>query len=90
MASRALREKAGPLIKPLAGDKVAAIETAANSLSSSFAGAPSVAARATCAISGLMGPRSALIARSALGLVASKRQWFEGGDTLEVQPSPIP
>lgn len=57
---QALWNKAAPVIQPLAGDKWAGIETAAQNLTSTFSkGTPSAAA-AGAAISGLMGPLSAL------------------------------
>jgi hypothetical protein len=59
----ALWATAGPLIKPLAGDKWPAIEAAANAVSKTFAnGTPSVADAGT-AIQGLLGPLSALVAK---------------------------
>ena len=58
---QALWEKAGPVIQPLAGDKWGAIDTAAKAVSSTFStGAKPDAAAAGSAISGLMGPLSAL------------------------------
>ncbi|KEF42447.1 MAG: hypothetical protein ER33_06220 [Cyanobium sp. CACIAM 14] len=58
---QALWAKAAPVIQPLAGDKWPAIETAAKQVSSTFAsGAKPDAAAAGAAISGLMGPLSAL------------------------------
>lgn len=60
---KGLWEKAGPVIQPLAGDKWPAIETAANTLISTFAGGTPDAAGATAAISGLIGPLSALVGK---------------------------
>lgn len=61
---QALWDKAGPVIQPLAGDKWGAIDTAAKAVSSTFAnGAKPDAAAAGSAISGLMGPLSALVGR---------------------------
>jgi hypothetical protein len=60
---KGLWEKAGPVIQPLAGDKWPAIETAANTLISTFAGGTPDAASATSAISGLTGPLSALVGK---------------------------
>ncbi|MCT0199550.1 hypothetical protein KQ313_07655 [Synechococcus sp. CS-1325] len=60
---KGLWEKAGPVIKPLAGDKYPAIETAANTLISTFGGGTPDAAGASAAIGGLMGPLSALIGK---------------------------
>lgn len=61
---KGLWEKASPVIKPLAGDKFPAIETAANTVISTFGGGgvPD-AAGASAAIGGLMGPLSALIGK---------------------------
>lgn len=60
----ALWQKAGPVIQPLAGDKWPALETAAKTVSSTFAsGAKPDAAAAGSAITGLMGPLSALIGK---------------------------
>jgi hypothetical protein len=56
-------DKAAPVIKPLAGDKWPAIETAANTLISTFGGGTPDAATASAAITGLMGPLSALIGK---------------------------
>jgi hypothetical protein len=57
-------EKAGPVIQPLAGDKWPAIDTAAKALISTFAGgAKPDAAAAGSAITGLMGPLSALMGK---------------------------
>jgi len=59
----ALWATAGPLIKPLVGDKWPAIEAAANALSKTFAnGTPSMGDAGT-AIQGLMGPLTALMAK---------------------------
>lgn len=61
---QALWDKAGPVIQPLAGDKWGAIETAAKTVSSTFGeGAKPDAAAAGSAISGLMGPLSALVGK---------------------------
>ena len=57
---QALWDKAAPVIKPLAGDKWPAIETAAQGLTSTFSKGTPNAADANAAISGLMGPLSAL------------------------------
>ncbi len=58
---QAIWEKAGPMIQPLAGDKWPVIDTAAKTVISTFGqGSPS-AANANAAISGLMGPLSALV-----------------------------
>ena len=57
-------EKAGPVIQPLAGDKWPAIDTAAKAAISTFAGgAKPDAAAAGSAITGLMGPLSALMGK---------------------------
>ena len=59
---QALWEKAAPVIQPLAGDKWGAIDTAAKAVISTFgSGAQPDAAAARSAISGLMGPLSALV-----------------------------
>jgi hypothetical protein len=56
-----LWEKAGPLIQPLAGEKWGAIDSAAQTVISTFgAGAKPDAATAASAISGLLGPLKAL------------------------------
>jgi hypothetical protein len=56
-----LWQKAGPVIQPLAGDKWGAIDTAAKTVASTFGnGAKPDAAAAGSAISGLLGPLSAL------------------------------
>ena len=61
---KGLWEKAAPVIQPLAGDKWAAINTAANTVLSTFdKGASPDAAAASSAISGLVGPLSALIGK---------------------------
>jgi hypothetical protein len=61
---QALWDKAGPVIQPLAGDKWGAIEAAAKTVSSTFGnGAQPDAAAAGSAISGLMGPLSALVGK---------------------------
>ena len=61
---QSLWEKAGPVIQPLAGDKWPAIDTAAKALISTFAGgAKPDAAAAGSAITGLMGPLSALMGK---------------------------
>lgn len=60
----ALWQKAGPVIQPLAGDKWPAVEAAAKTVSSTFAnGAKPDAAAAGSAITGLMGPLSALVGK---------------------------
>ena len=57
-------DKAGPVIQPLAGDKWPAIDTAAKAAISTFAGgAKPDAATAGSAITGLMGPLSALVGK---------------------------
>lgn len=57
---QAIWEKASPIIKPLAGDKWTSIESAAQGLTATFSkGTPSVE-DAKSAISGLLGPLSAL------------------------------
>jgi hypothetical protein len=61
---KGLWEKAAPVIKPLAGDKWPAINAAANTVLSTFdKGATPDAATAGSAISGLIGPLSALIGK---------------------------
>jgi hypothetical protein len=61
---QSLWDKAGPVIQPLAGDKWGAIDTAAKAVSSTFAnGAKPDAAAAGSAITGLMGPLSALVGK---------------------------
>jgi hypothetical protein len=58
---QSLWEKAGPVIQPLAGDKWGTIDTAAKGVISTFGGgAKPDAAAAGSAISGLLGPLSAL------------------------------
>lgn len=58
---KVLWEKAAPVIQPLAGDKWSAINTAANTVLSTFdKGATPDAATAGSAITGLIGPLSAL------------------------------
>lgn len=57
---QAVWDKAAPVIKPLAGDKWASLESAAQNLSSTFRQGTPSAADANAAISGLMGPLSAL------------------------------
>ena len=58
---QSLWEKASPVIQPLAGDKWGAIDMAAKAVISTFgAGAKPDAAAAGSAISGLLGPLSAL------------------------------
>ena len=55
---------AAPIIQPLAGDKWPLINTAANLVLSTFAkGATPTAANASSAITGLIGPLSALLAK---------------------------
>ncbi|MFN5194743.1 MAG: hypothetical protein ACK5E6_10015 [Cyanobacteriota bacterium] len=58
-----LWDKAGPVIQPLAGDKWGAIDTAAKALISTFGGGQPDATAAGSAITGLMGPLSALIGK---------------------------
>ena len=53
-------DKAAPVIKPLAGDRWASLESAAKSLSSTFSQGTPSSAEAGAAISGLLGPLSAL------------------------------
>jgi hypothetical protein len=60
---KGLWDKAAPVIQPLAGDKWPAIETAANTVISTFGGGTPDAAAATSAISGLIGPLSGLIGK---------------------------
>jgi hypothetical protein len=58
---QSLWDKAAPVIQPLAGDKWGAIDTAAKAVSSTFGGgAKPDAAAAGSAITGLLGPLSAL------------------------------
>ncbi|MFM9111495.1 MAG: hypothetical protein ACKOPN_13090, partial [Prochlorococcaceae cyanobacterium] len=59
-----LWDKAGPVIQPLAGDKWGAIDTAAKAVLSTFGGgAQPDAAAAGSAITGLLGPLSALVGK---------------------------
>jgi hypothetical protein len=61
---KAVWDKASPVIRPLAGDKWPAIETAANGVLSNFAGGGTpTAAAAGSALSGLIGPLSSLIGK---------------------------
>ena len=61
---KALWEKAAPVIQPLAGDKWSAINSSANTALSTFdKGATPDAAAAGSAITGLIGPLSALIGK---------------------------
>ena len=61
---QALWNTAAPIIQPLAGDKWPLINTAANLVLSTFAkGATPTAANAGSAISGLIGPLSALLTK---------------------------
>lgn len=61
---QALWDKAGPVIQPLAGDKWAAIDTAAKAVISTFGdGAKPDAIAAGSAITGLLGPLSSLIGK---------------------------
>jgi len=57
---QALWDKAAPVIKPLAGDKWAGIETAAQGVTSTFSKGTPSATEANAAIGGLLGPLSAL------------------------------
>jgi hypothetical protein len=57
---QAIWEKAAPVIRPIAGDKWTSIESAAQGLSSTFSKGTPSAADANAAISGLLGPLSAL------------------------------
>ena len=57
---QAIWEKAAPVVKPLAGDKWTSIESAAQGLSGTFSKGTPSAADANTAISGLLGPLSAL------------------------------
>jgi len=57
---QAVWEKAAPVVKPLAGDKWTSIESAAQGLSGTFSKGTPSAADANTAISGLLGPLSAL------------------------------
>jgi hypothetical protein len=56
-----LWSKAAPVIRPLAGDRWPAIEGAANTLLATFGGEQPTAENAQSAISGLIGPLSALL-----------------------------
>ena len=59
---KAVWDKAAPVIRPLAGDKWPAIETAANGVLSTFGGGGAPAADAAgSALTGLIGPLSSLI-----------------------------
>jgi hypothetical protein len=61
---KALWTTAAPIIQPIAGDKWPAINTAANLVLNTFApGSTPTAANAGSAISGLIGPLSALLAK---------------------------
>ncbi len=60
---QALWDKAAPVIKPLAGDKWAGIETAAQTVTSTFGKGTPSPANANAAITGLMGPLSALVGK---------------------------
>jgi hypothetical protein len=61
---QAMWDKAGPVIQPLAGDKWPAIDTAAKTVISTFGGgAKPDAPAAGSAITGLMGPLSALVGK---------------------------
>lgn len=61
---QSLWDKAGPVIQPLAGDKWPAIDTAAKAIISTFAGgAQPDGTAAGSAITGLMGPLSALMGK---------------------------
>jgi hypothetical protein len=61
---KAVWDKASPVIRPLAGDKWPAIETAAKGVLSTFAGGGTpTAAAAGSALSGLIGPLSSLIGK---------------------------
>ena len=60
---QALWDKAEPVIKPLAGDKWAAIETAAQTLISTFGKGSPDAGAASSALSGLISPLSNLIGK---------------------------
>lgn len=60
---QALWDKAAPVIKPLAGDKWAGIETAAQTVSSTFGQGTPEAGAASSALSGLIGPLSSLIGK---------------------------
>jgi hypothetical protein len=61
---KAVWDKAAPVIRPLAGDKWPAIETAANGVLSTFGGGGAPAADAAgSALTGLIGPLSSLIGK---------------------------
>jgi hypothetical protein len=60
---QALWDKAAPVIKPLAGDKWAGIETAAQTVTSTFGKGTPDASAASSALSGLIGPLSSLIGK---------------------------
>ena len=61
---QSLWEKASPVIQPLAGDKWPVIDTAAKLVLSTFAkGSTPTAANASSALTGLIGPLSALLAK---------------------------
>jgi hypothetical protein len=61
---QAIWDKAGPVIQPLAGDKWPAIDTAAKGIISTFGGgAKPDATAAGSAITGLLGPLSALVGK---------------------------
>lgn len=60
---KALWEKAGPAIQPLAGDKWPAIESAANTVLNTFNGTTPEAGAASSALSGLIGPLSSLVGK---------------------------
>lgn len=61
---QALWNTAAPIIQPIAGDKWPLINTAANLVLSTFAkGSTPTAANATSAITGLIGPLSALLTK---------------------------
>ncbi|EDY38973.1 hypothetical protein CPCC7001_1852 [Cyanobium sp. PCC 7001] len=57
----ALWQKASPVIQPLAGDKWPAIDNAAQRLIKMVDGSDPTKAEASSAVSGLMGPLSALV-----------------------------
>jgi hypothetical protein len=58
---KSLWERSAPVIRPLAGDKWPGIESAANTVISTFDGGTPAAGAASSAISGLIGPLSGLI-----------------------------
>jgi hypothetical protein len=60
---KAVWDKASPVIRPLAGDKWPMIETAATVVLNTFNGGSPDAGAASSAITGLIGPLSALIGR---------------------------